>query len=208
MIDLLSQGRRDAPTLGFGTLPLRGKMSKLQCALPARTESNLSATEVIQEIKELLQNFIAPQLEAIRGDIKALDTKISAIEQIFDSKLSAVEQKLDSRLSAVEQRFDSRLASVEQTFAMHFEVIEVKLSNLNDANLRLFDRVEGVRRELSAEIRRVEETLSADFVRIESSVDLRLGNVDVRLTAMNEKIELVRREMVAEIKALGKIQPA
>jgi len=50
------------------------------------------------------------------------------------------------------------------------------------------------RRKFSAEIRRVEETLSADFVRIES-------NVDVRLLAMNDRLENFRRQLLAEIKA-------
>jgi hypothetical protein len=84
---------------------------------------------MIEEIRELFQHFIAPQLEGIRGDIRALDA-----------------------------------------------------------------RVESYRRELLAEIRRVEEVLSTDFVRIEDKIDLRLG-------AMNEKIDLQRRELLAEIKA-------
>ena len=84
---------------------------------------------MVEEIRELFETFIAPQLEGIRGDIRALDA-----------------------------------------------------------------RVESYRRELLAEIRRVEEVLSTDFVRIEDKVDLRLG-------AMNEKIDLQRRELLAEIKA-------
>ena len=41
---------------------------------------------------------------------------------------------------------------------------------------------------------RSEETLSADFVRIES-------NVDVRLVSMDQRIESLHRELLAEIKA-------
>ena len=63
------------------------------------------------------------------------------------------------------------------------------------SKLDLLDtKAECFRRELSAEIRRVEETLSADFVRIESKVD-------VRLATMDERMEALRRELLAEIKA-------
>ena len=91
---------------------------------------------MIEEIRELFQNFIAPQLEGIRGDIRATNMK-----------------------------------------------------------------VEGIRRELLAEIRRVEEVLSTDFVRLEQKVDLRLANIDSRFVSMNEKLDFQRRELLAEIRA-------
>ena len=92
--------------------------------------------EMIEEIRELFQNLIAPQFEGIKGDIRALDAKVSALDT----------------------------------------------------------RMESFRRELLSEIRSVDEVLSADFVRLEEKVDLRLANVDTRLTAMNEKLDLYRRE--------------
>jgi len=91
---------------------------------------------MIEEIRELFQNFIAPQLEGIRGDIRATNMK-----------------------------------------------------------------VEGIRRELLAEIRRVEEVLSTDFVRLEQKVDLRLANIDSRFVSKNEKLDFQRRELLAEIRA-------
>jgi hypothetical protein len=92
---------------------------------------------MIEEIRELFQSLIAPQLEGIRGDIRALDARVAALDT----------------------------------------------------------KMESFRRELLSEIRRVDEVLSADFVRMEEKVDLRLANVDTRLTAMNEKIDLYRREL-------------
>jgi uncharacterized protein YqgV (UPF0045/DUF77 family) len=99
--------------------------------------------QMLEDIKELFQAFIAPQLEGIKGDIRALDVKL-------DAKISALDTKIES-----------------------------------------------YRRELIAEIRRVEETLSTDFVRLEQKVDLRLASMD-------EKLEAFRRELLAEIKAASK----
>ena len=61
--------------------------------------------------------------------------------------------------------------------------------------------MESQRRELVSEIRRVEGIFSSEFVRIEQKVDLRLANVDIHLLAMNEKLELHRRELLAEVRA-------
>jgi hypothetical protein len=85
--------------------------------------------KMIEELKELFQAFIAPALEGIRGDLRALSAEIKGVDTKVDS----------------------------------------------------------YRRELLAEIHRVEATLSADFVRLESKVDLRLA-------AMDEKLDLFRRD--------------
>jgi hypothetical protein len=102
---------------------------------------------MIEQMRELFQHFIAPQLESIRGDVRAVDVKVDTL-----------------------------------------------------------------RRELLSEIHRVEEVLSADYLRLEQKVDLKLENFDTKLgassdslnekmTAMNEKLELHRRELLAEVKA-------
>ena len=110
----------------------------------------MDKTPMIEEIRELFQNFIAPQLESIKGEIKGLDSKITSVDW----------------------------------------------------------KIESLRRELLAEIRRVEEVLSTDFVRLEEKVDLRLVNVDMKLVGMNdkllgmnEKLELPRRDLLGEIRA-------
>jgi len=91
---------------------------------------------MIEEIRDLFQNLLAPQLEGIRGDLRAVAADVRALDV----------------------------------------------------------KVESYRREVLSEIRRVEEVLSTDFVRLEEKVD-------VRLAAMNEKIDMQRREVLAEIKA-------
>ena len=46
---------------------------------------------MIEEIRELFQNLIAPQLESIKGDIKALDVKIDTKTDALDAKIGALD---------------------------------------------------------------------------------------------------------------------
>jgi len=112
---------------------------------------------MLQDIKELFQAFIAPALEGIRGDIRALDARFDSLDTRFDS--------LDTRISSLDTKMESH------------------------------------RRELLSEIHRVEQVLSADFVRLEQKVDLRLASLDPRFAAMDDKLGAFRRELLAEIKA-------
>jgi len=46
--------------------------------------------QMIEQIKELFQNFIAPQLEGIKGDIRALDARFDARLELSKRKLTAL----------------------------------------------------------------------------------------------------------------------
>ena len=133
---------------------------------------------MIEEIRELFQTLIAPQFEGIKGDIRALDAKIASLDSKFDAKIEGVEAKNEAKVEALEAKIEGVEAKIE--------AVEAKAGAI-DTKMGSF------RRELLAEIRRVEEVLSADFVRLEEKVDLRLANVDTRLIAMNEKIDLYRQ---------------
>ena len=47
---------------------------------------------MIEEIKELFQSFIAPQLVGIKGDIRALDSKLESYRRELLSEIRRVEQ--------------------------------------------------------------------------------------------------------------------
>jgi hypothetical protein len=127
---------------------------------------------MLEDIKELFQAFIAPQLEGIKGDIRALDMKI-------DAKVGGLDTKLDTKIGALDTKIGA---------------LDTKIGAL-DTKIGAFDRtMESYRRELISEIHRVEKTLSTDFARLEQKVDLRLASMD-------EKLVLFRQEMLAEIKS-------
>jgi hypothetical protein len=73
--------------------------------------------QMIDEIKEMLQSFIAPQLEGIRGDIRALDTKIDARLEAVDAKFIAVMAKIDTIDTKVESFRRELLSEVHRVEA-------------------------------------------------------------------------------------------
>jgi len=130
---------------------------------------------MIEEIKELLQSFLAPQLEGIRGDIRALDAKLDGKIESVDARIAA----LDVKIASLDVKMDAKIG-----------ILDTKIGTMDM-------KVESFRREFLSELRRVEETLSINFVRLEQKVDISLGS-------MAEKMDLFRREMLAEIKAASK----
>ena len=131
---------------------------------------------MIEDIRELFQTLLLPQLEGIKGEITGLQATIGALHLKIDSKTDLLDAKMDSKTDLLDAKMDglsTKLDAYRDQFA---------------AEIRRIDQT------FAAEIRRVEETLSTDFVRIES-------NVDVRLASMNDRLESFRRELLAEVKA-------
>ena len=90
---------------------------------------------MLDDIKEFFQAFLAPQLEGIKGDIRALDSK-------FDAKLSALDTKvgaLDSKSESFRRELLSEIHRVEST-------VDLRLASMDQ-------KIDLIRRELLAEIR-------------------------------------------------------
>ena len=94
---------------------------------------------MLEDIKELFQSFIAPALEGIRGDIRALDAKSDARFNTLDTKIESYRRELLSEIHRVEQVLSTDFVRLEQK-------VDLRLASM-DEKMELF------RRELLAEIR-------------------------------------------------------
>lgn len=92
---------------------------------------------MLDDIKELFQNLLAPQLEGIKGDLRALDAKIDSLHTKMDARFETVDAKIDARFETVDARFAALTAKVD--------AIDTK--------------VDSFRRELLAEVHRVEASI-------------------------------------------------
>jgi septal ring factor EnvC (AmiA/AmiB activator) len=160
-----------------------------------------------EQIKQVLEDILSPHLEAIRGEIKDLTTQIIAQDAKIEAlrrgmELARRESELTRREFLTElKRIEDKLAAELHATTAEVQVVAAELRRVNDAlgsELRRVDeKFAAETRANSAEIRRAEESLSTDFTRFE-------GIVDMRLIAMNEKLEFTRRELLAEMKVSEK----
>ncbi|HEU0176752.1 MAG TPA: hypothetical protein VFV58_21000 [Blastocatellia bacterium] len=166
---------------------------------------------MIEQIKQVLEEHLLPHLETMRGEIKDLTTQVIAQDAKIEAlrrgmELARRESELTRREFLTEiKRIEDKLAAELHASSAEVQVVAAELRRVNDAIVAEIRRVEekfaAETRANSAEIRRAEESLSTDFTRFE-------GIVDMRLIAMNEKLEFTRRELLAEMKAVEKMDTA
>lgn len=96
---------------------------------------------VYEQIRKAFQDLIAPEIHAIRGDIRLLDQKIDGVDARLTVKIDALDQKVDSLDDRLTTRIDS----------LRTETVSVKSELL--AEIRRLDvRIDGVDRELRTAI--------------------------------------------------------
>ncbi|MGH7354243.1 MAG: hypothetical protein ACRELS_06635, partial [Candidatus Rokuibacteriota bacterium] len=85
---------------------------------------------VYDQIKRAIQDVVAPELHALRGDIRVLDQRLIAVDQKLTQKIDAVEANLTTRIDSLRT----------ETVSLKGEVL---------AEIRRLDtRIDGVDREL------------------------------------------------------------
>ena len=67
----------------------------------------MSRMGVCDQIKKAFQDLIAPELHAIRGDLRRLDQKIDGIDARLSAKIDGVDARLTTKIDALDQKIDS-----------------------------------------------------------------------------------------------------
>jgi chromosome segregation ATPase len=107
------------------------------------------AMGVYDQIKKAFQDIVAPELHALRGDLRVVDQRIIALDQKLEQKIDAVDSRLTIRIEALAAQITSFRA----------EMASLKAELLSEIR-RVDNRIDSVDRELRTAID-VRERLAA-----------------------------------------------
>ena len=85
---------------------------------------------VYDQVKQALQDIVAPELQGIKGELRRLDERISAVESKIEgtkrellAEIKRLEEKTEARfgemeakLSALDEKFESRFRELDSKF--------------------------------------------------------------------------------------------
>ncbi len=67
---------------------------------------------VVEDVRQVLQDFLAPELREIRGQFAVVDKRLDAMEEINRIRYEAIVQRLE--LIQQSFAFDKRISSLEE----------------------------------------------------------------------------------------------
>src|SRR5881296_1420358 len=104
----------------------------------------MKAVGVYDQMKTAFQDIVAPELRAIRGDIRVLDQRIVGV----DEKIDSVDARLTVQISALDEKIDG----------------------LDD---RVITRIDSLRNEVISEIRRLDARIDGVDRELRAAIDIR-----------------------------------
>ncbi len=79
-------------------------------------------SDVVQSVRQLLQDFMAPELRELKSNVKQVDGKV-------DSKTSSLEAKIDAETKRLEDKIVSEVGRVEDKVDSGFAQLRTLLEN-------------------------------------------------------------------------------
>ena len=103
---------------------------------------------VVEETRQVIQDFLAPELREIRAVLSGIDKRLDSMEEVnrarhesvvqrietMDKRLDSQDKRLEFHEEAIRARFDivaQRLETIQQSFAF-----DRRISNLEDDKRR------------------------------------------------------------------------
>jgi hypothetical protein len=77
--------------------------------------------ETVEDIRKVLQDFLAPELRAVTARFDAIDQRLDALTRVIDARFEAV----DTRLTSLEKNSDIKFASLEKEIIRVRELLDV-----------------------------------------------------------------------------------
>ena len=138
----------------------RNRRSSVGClligTLTRRTRSDAMARlGVYEQLEKVLQDVIAPDLHAIRADIRSLDQKIDGVDAKLTTKIDGVDARLTTKIDALGDKVDD---------------LDVRLTTKIDS---LRTETISLKGELIAEIRRVDVRIGGVDRELRTAIDVR-----------------------------------
>ncbi len=143
-----------------------------------RTRSDaMAGVGVYDQLEKVLQDVIAPDLHAIRADVRSLDQKIDGADAKLTTKIDGVDAKLTTKIDGLDARLTTKMDGVDARLTTKIDALGDKV---DDLDVRLTTKIDSLRTEtvslkgeLLAEIRRVDIRIDGVDRELRTAIDIR-----------------------------------
>ena len=101
--------------------------------LSSAIAANNLMSDVVQSVRQLLQDFIAPELRELKSDVKQVDAKIDSISNGLNAKIDSISNglntKIDSESGSLRAKIDSETKRLEDKIVSEVGRLEDKVDS-------------------------------------------------------------------------------
>lgn len=68
-------------------------------------------SDVVQSVRQLLQDFIAPELRELKSDVKQVNAKIDSVSDGLNTKIDSETKRLEDKIASEVGRLEGKIVS-------------------------------------------------------------------------------------------------
>lgn len=107
---------------------------------------------IYDQVKQALQDVVAPELKMIQAEIKRLDEKSDSSSEKFTVQINSLRAEVTTEIKRLDEKFTAQIDSLKSGVTAQTKSIEL----LND---KLTTQINSSRAEVTTEIRRLDEKM-------------------------------------------------
>ena len=139
---------------------------------------------VYDQIKAAFQDLVAPAIHELRGEIRVLDERVTALDQSLGQRIISLDEKLGERIISLDEKLGQRIASFDEKFGQRITGLDEKFDHkITMVDVKLdSSRVEmtSMKNELISEIRRLDARMDGVDRELHAAIDIQIGRASCR----------------------------
>ncbi len=91
-----------------------------------RTRASETRMGIIEETRQLLQDFVAPEMRSLDARMSALEEKIESLKTNVEQQIGALDAKLDRQIGALDAKLDRQVDALNAKLDRQVDAINAK----------------------------------------------------------------------------------
>jgi hypothetical protein len=107
----------------------------------------LAWLNIYQNLKQAIQDVIAPEMQLLRGDIKALSAETAALRQeltLFETFVNRQFDAVDRRFDTIDKEFDEFRAGIDKRLDVSDDAADTRFNGIDKRLDSLDKRIDGL----------------------------------------------------------------
>lgn len=151
---------------------------------------------VYEEVKQALQDIVAPELKALQVEIRRLDEKIDSLDGKLNARMDSLDKGLNTRIDSLDKSLNARIDSMDKSLNARMDSMGYKIDSLDEKvngridsmDKSLNGRIDSMDKGLSGRIDSLKAEVTTEIKRLDEKIDIAI-QIRERLAAIEGRFE-------------------
>ena len=154
----------------------------------------MARVAIYDQIKTAFQDLVAPAIHELRGDIRVLDERITALDAKVEQNISALDAKVEQKIGALDSKVEQKIGALDAKLDLKIGALDAKLTErIGALDTKVTERIDALDIKFDHKITMVEvklDSLRAETASMKNELVSEIRRVDTRIDGVERELRL------------------